>query len=146
MDLLATVLKPDGHSIGRYGLYPFLTNGGVLGSHEASIAFYLDRRYWGRGLATEAGRALVARGLCELGPTPIHAGINAQNKAALRVVENLGFRLVRSGEGGGSRWHDFALVSPDQLGAPWHPALMLPARGYARMGPRDFAGCSPCGF
>jgi len=112
MGLLATVFKPDGHYIGRCGLYPFRTDDGVLVPHEASIAFYLARPYWGRGLATEAGRALVAHGCGELGLRRFHAGVNAENGASRRVVEKLGFRLVRSGEGGGSRWHDFELVSP----------------------------------
>lgn len=113
MGLLATVFRPDGHYIGRCGLYPFRLDDGVLVQNEASIAFYLDRRYWGRGLATEAGQALVELGFRDLDLTRIHAGINTENRASLRVVEKLGFRLVRSGEGGGSRWHDFELVNPD---------------------------------
>ncbi len=44
-------------------------------------------------------------------------GINAENKASLRVVEKLGFRVVRSGEGAGSRWHDLELVIPDRPSA-----------------------------
>jgi len=110
MGLLATVFKPDGQYIGRCGLYPFRTEDGVLVPHEAWIGFYLARPYWGRGLATEAGRALVAYGFGELGLLRIHAGINAKYTASLRVGEKLGFRVVRSGEGGGNRWHDLELV------------------------------------
>ena len=110
MGLLATVFKSDGRYIGRCGLYPFRTDSGVLVPNEGAIAFYLDRQYWGRGLATEAGLALLPYGFRELGLTRIHAGVNAENTASLRVMEKLGFRLVRSGEGGGSRWHDFELV------------------------------------
>jgi ribosomal-protein-alanine N-acetyltransferase len=112
MGLLATVFKPDGHYIGRCGLYPFRTDAGVLIPQEASLAFYLARQYWGRGLATEAGRALVAHGFGELGLTRIHAGINAANRASQRVVEKLGFRLARLGEGDGNRWYDFELEEP----------------------------------
>ncbi len=112
MGLLATVFKPDGRYIGRCGLYPFTTDEGRLVPGEAWIAFYLARAYWGRGLATEVGRALVAHGFGELGLGRIHAGVNAENRASLRVVEKLGFRLARSGEGGGSRWHDFELPNP----------------------------------
>ncbi len=112
MGLLATIFKPDGRYIGRCGLYPFRTEDDVMVPHEAFIAFYLARSHWGRGLATEAGRALVAYGFRELGLTRIHAGMNAENQASRRVVEKLGFRLVRSGEGGGNRWHDFELAGP----------------------------------
>jgi ribosomal-protein-alanine N-acetyltransferase len=112
--LLATVFKPDGHYIGRCGLYPFRTDAGVRIPREASLAFYLARPYWGRGLATEAGRALVAHGFGELGLTRIHAGINAANRASQRVVEKLGFGLARAGEGGGNRWYDFELANPNE--------------------------------
>ena len=112
MGLLATVLKPEGCYIGRCGLYPFRTDSGVLVPREASIAFYIARPCWGRGLATEAGRALIAHGFDELGLRCIHAGINAENAASLRVVQKLGFRTVRSGTGGGNRWHDFVLANP----------------------------------
>ena len=114
MGLLATVFKPDGRYIGRSGLYPFRTETDLLVPNEASIAFYLARTCWGRGLATEAGRALVTHGFRELGLTSIHAGVNAQNTASRRVLEKLGFRLVRSGEGGGNRWHEFELPHPDR--------------------------------
>jgi [ribosomal protein S5]-alanine N-acetyltransferase len=114
MGLLATVFKPDGRYIGRSGLYPFRTEADLLVPNEASIAFYLARTYWGRGLATEAGRALVTHGFRELGLTRIHAGVNAENTASRRVLEKLGFRLVRSGEGGGNRWHEFELSHPDR--------------------------------
>ena len=84
----------------------------VVVPDEASIAFYIARTHWGRGLATEAGRALVTQGFRDLGLARIHAGMNAENTASRRVVEKLGFRLARSGEGGGSRWYDFELANP----------------------------------
>lgn len=110
--LLATVFKPNQQYIGRRGRYPYRPDGGTLVPNEASIAFYLSRRYWGRGLATEAGRALVTHGFGDLGLRRIHAGMNADNTASIRVIEMLGFRYVRSGDGSGSRWHEFALVAP----------------------------------
>ncbi len=113
LGLLAAVLKSDGRYIGRTGLYPFRTDDGTIVLLEATLAFYLARSYWGRGLATEAGRALVQYGFRELRLTRIHAGINAENLASLRVIEKLGFRLVRSGEGDRNRWHDFELVNPE---------------------------------
>ena len=117
MGLLATELKPNGRYIGRCGLYPFRTESGVPVPREALIAFYLARPYWGRGLATEAGRVLIAHGFGELGLRCIHAGINAENSASLHVVQKLGFHVVRSGEGGGNRWYDFVLANPNDPSA-----------------------------
>jgi ribosomal-protein-alanine N-acetyltransferase len=111
LGLLATVFKLNRQYIGRCGLYPFRTENGVIVPNEASIAFYLARSYWGRGLATEVGRSLIAQGFGHFRLKRIHAGINAENKASLRVIEKLAFRLVRSGGGGGTGWHDFELVN-----------------------------------
>ncbi|HEX7862879.1 MAG TPA: GNAT family N-acetyltransferase [Verrucomicrobiae bacterium] len=59
MGLLATVFKPDDKYIGRCGLYPRRGDDGNVIPGEAVLAFYFARPYWGRGLATEAGRAFI---------------------------------------------------------------------------------------
>ena len=112
MGLLATVFKEDGRYIGRTGLYPFRTDEGVIVPNEATLAFYLARPYWGRGLATEAGRAFIEHGFGYLGLTKIHAGMNARNKASQRVIEKLGFSWVRSGGDQTTQWHDYELLAP----------------------------------
>lgn len=127
MGLMATVYKPEGRYIGRCGLYSRRDDDGQLIAGEAVLAYYLARPYWGRGLATEAGKAFVRYGFETLGLTCIMAGMNAQNIASIRVAEKLGFIRVRSGEGGGSRWHDYERRSPliktDEPGdAPVRPA------------------------
>ena len=114
MGLLATVFKPDGRYIGRCGLYPFRNEDGEIVSGEASIAFYLAREYWNRGLATEAGHAFVRYGFGTLGLSRIEAGINAKNDASIRVIQKLGFSWIRSGEGGGSCWHLFEVRNPTE--------------------------------
>lgn len=112
MGLLATVLKEDGRYLGRTGLYPHRTEAGVIVPREATLAFYLARPYWGRGIATEVGRAFVEHGFTDLGLVKIHAGMNAANQASLRVIEKLGFSWVRSGEDGSIQWHDYELIRP----------------------------------
>jgi RimJ/RimL family protein N-acetyltransferase len=109
LGLLATVYKPENCYIGRCGLYPRRDEEGRVIPGEAVLAFYLARPYWGRGLATEAGQAFVRHGFDVLKLTCIVAGMNAQNLASIRVVEKLGFVRVRSGEGGGNRWHEYEL-------------------------------------
>lgn len=117
MGLLATIFKADGSYIGRTGLYPFRTDEGVIVPNEATLAFYLARPYWGRGLATEAGRAFIEHGFRNLGLKKIHAGLNASNKASQRVIEKLGFTWVRSGGDATTRWHDYELkpLNPEPL-------------------------------
>jgi len=114
MGLLATVFKEDGRYIGRTGLYPHRTEEGVIVPREATLAFYLARPYWGRGIATEAGRAFVEHGFRDLGLVKIHAGMNAANLASVRVIEKLGFSWVRSGGDAVTKWHDFELVRPER--------------------------------
>ena len=112
MGLLATVFKADGRYIGRTGLYPHRTEDGVIVPREAILAFYLARPYWGRGIATEAGRAFLEYGFRDLGLVKIHAGMNQANLASVRVIEKLGFTRVRSGGDDRVRWHDYELDAP----------------------------------
>lgn len=94
----ATVYKPEGNYIGRCGVYPHFGPAGPV-SGEGALAFYLARTYWGRGLATEAGRAFVDFGFNELGLSRIVTAVQVGNDASVRVLEKLGFHLVRTEEG-----------------------------------------------
>jgi [ribosomal protein S5]-alanine N-acetyltransferase len=112
LGLHATVFKPDGRYIGRCGLYPFRNAHGEIVPNEAFMAFYVARPYWGRGIATESGKAWIAHAFEHLGVTRIEAGVSAENAASIRVIEKLGFRWLRSGggdDGEHPRWHDFEL-------------------------------------
>lgn len=109
MGLAATVCKADGRYIGRTGLYPRRDDHDQIVPGEARIAFYLARPYWGKGFATEAGRAWIRHGFSVLELKRIVGGVNAQNAASIRVLEKLGFQWVRSGEGGGNQWHEYEL-------------------------------------
>jgi RimJ/RimL family protein N-acetyltransferase len=112
MGLLATVFKPEGVYIGRCGLYPRRGDDDQVIPGEARLAYYLARPYWGRGLATEAGRVFVEYGFRTLGLSRIEAGANAANVASNRVLEKLGLVWIESGEGGGNRWHRYELRNP----------------------------------
>jgi RimJ/RimL family protein N-acetyltransferase len=79
---------------------------------EGTLAFYLARPYWGRGLATEAGRAFIEYGFKELRLSRIVAGANVLNVASNRVLEKIGMVWLRTGEGGGSSYHDYELRNP----------------------------------
>ncbi len=55
LGLWATVLKENKAFIGRCGLLPWK----IEGRDEVEIAYLIDKKYWGQGLATEAARAIL---------------------------------------------------------------------------------------
>jgi len=54
------------------------------------IAFWLLPAYWGTGLATEAGRAVLQYGLEHLHLGRIIGLVEPRNAASIRVLEKLG--------------------------------------------------------
>ena len=59
---------------------------------ETEFGYWLVRRCWGRGYATEAGRALLAAARHSLRVRRLDAGHFIDNPASGRVLEKLGFR------------------------------------------------------
>ena len=54
------------------------------------LAYWIGRRYWGRGIATEAVAVFL-----DLETTrPLHATVAEHNVGSRRVLEKSGFRLV----------------------------------------------------
>jgi ribosomal-protein-alanine N-acetyltransferase len=106
----AAVLKPEGSYVGRCGLYEHL-RGEDRVPDEGVLAFYLARAFWGRGLATEAGRAFVDFGFGELELKRIVTMVDSRNAASVRVLEKLGFSVERFEEGTRSFYH-FELLRP----------------------------------
>ena len=62
------------------------------GDFQVFLAYRVARPYWGRGIATEAGRALLLFGFDTLGLHRMNVDIWSENAASVRVVEKLGFR------------------------------------------------------
>jgi RimJ/RimL family protein N-acetyltransferase len=96
--LWATVYKPEGVYIGYCGIYPHFGEHGPIPG-EGTLAFYLARPYWGRGLATEAGDAFLQFGWNELGLKRIVASVEIGNDASVRVLEKLGLKRVGTEHG-----------------------------------------------
>jgi [ribosomal protein S5]-alanine N-acetyltransferase len=63
--------------------------------HLAEIGYELAPEHWGRGLATEALRAIVRYGFAEQGLHRVEANLEPGNVRSARVLEKLGF--VREG-------------------------------------------------
>jgi [ribosomal protein S5]-alanine N-acetyltransferase len=62
---------------------------------EVEVLYGLAPQFWGRGLATEAARAMLADGFGRLGLERIYAGADPPNAASLRVMEKAGMAFDR---------------------------------------------------
>ncbi|GAA5209335.1 GNAT family N-acetyltransferase [Streptomyces thinghirensis] len=78
VDVVRTILG-DGDVIGSAAVY------GEPGERE--VTYWVDRAYWGRGVATAALRVL----LTEVPDRPLYARAAADNTGSLRVLEKCGF-------------------------------------------------------
>lgn len=74
-----------------------LADGDVVGSAavygepgEREVTYWIDRAYWGRGIATAALRELVA----QVPERPLYARAAADNTGSLRVLSKCGFRVT----------------------------------------------------
>lgn len=67
----------------------------ALDHARAELGYWIGTEYWGQGLATEAGHAVLRFGFEELGLQRIHASFFAHNPRSGRVLEKLG--MTREG-------------------------------------------------
>ena len=90
----ATIEKKTGKFMGRCGLTPM----DIEGREEIEVGYMLAREYWGRGLATEAARAILHYGFEQVGLVRLICVINPGNQASGRVAEKIGMRLEIDGD------------------------------------------------
>ncbi|MEU3935282.1 GNAT family N-acetyltransferase [Streptomyces sp. NPDC029044] len=86
-DVVARTILADGDVVGSAAVY------GVPGERE--VTYWIDRAYWGKGIATQALLALLA----EVPERPLYARAAADNAGSLRVLEKCGFRVVAEARG-----------------------------------------------
>lgn len=92
------VVEEAGRVIGKIGLWRF-----------PEIGFILDPACWGRGVATEAARPVLARAFRVHRLAAVEADVDPRNTASLRLLGRLGFtetgraeRTLRIGDS----WYD----------------------------------------
>ena len=83
----AVVEKTSGRLIGHLGLR-YLPE-----IEETELLYMIDEPWWGRGLATEGGRAAVDFARDRLGLTRLVAFALRENAASIAVMRTLGFRF-----------------------------------------------------
>ncbi len=91
---------------------------------EAELGFELATAFWGRGLATEAARAMVEFGFSKLGLHRVSSWCIAGNRASARTLEKTGLRLegrLLENEFFKGRWWDtllYGTVGPSRAAPP----------------------------
>lgn len=85
------VRKPDGKMMGFCGLQPLSLDN----RREVEIGWWLAKKYWRRGLATEAARLAMKHGFKTAGLKRIVAIAMPQNAASRHVMRKIGMRYER---------------------------------------------------
>ena len=83
-------LRATGEFIGTCGLEPF----DLAGQSEVELGYRLCLKFWGKGYAKEAAAAMLSYGFSDLKLARIMAFALPQNKASLRILDQLGFRYL----------------------------------------------------
>jgi RimJ/RimL family protein N-acetyltransferase len=83
--LLAIVVQDE--AVGGIGIHPLED----VHRGTAEIGYWLAEPFWGRGIVTDAVRALVPVAFERTGAARIQAGIFSNNPASMRVLEKGGF-------------------------------------------------------
>ena len=94
---LAVEEKTENRLIGSCGLH--VSN---PADREGWIGYCFNKRFWGRGYATEAAKALVALGFRELSLHRVFATCDPTNTASARVLEKAG--MIREGHLREHKW------------------------------------------
>ncbi len=85
--------EPDtGTVIGHCGLQR------LEGGEDVELAYYLGRRAWGKGYATEAAQAVLAYGFDTCRLPRVVAVVRPENAASRHVLEKIGMRQQRTGQ------------------------------------------------
>ena len=98
----AVLEKESGRVVGSYGFAP------IPETCEIDFGYMLTRDCWGRGYATEAGRATLRHGFERLGFSEVTARVVPENTASCRVLEKLRFEYRGLKSYGGAYPGEFA--------------------------------------
>jgi len=82
--------------------------------NQTDIGFRFFKQHWGKGYATEAGKACIEYGFSTLNLPKIVGRVMKDNVASIRVLEKLGMTFVREME---FELHDgclYKILSPKQ--------------------------------
>ena len=97
IDRWAVVLKETNEFIGWSGI-KLITN--EINKHQNfyEIGYRFIEKHWGKGYATEAGKAFVAYAFNEMKVEALYAYADEGNENSRKILEKLGLRYVNSFE------------------------------------------------
>lgn len=84
---LLLAIEVDGETVGGIGVHPL----DDVYARTGEIGYWLAEPYWGRGIVTDAVRAIVPIAFTEMGLVRLEAGVFSNNPASMRVLEHAGF-------------------------------------------------------
>jgi hypothetical protein len=105
--------------VGHAHLWPARDPAGIV-----EIGWTIGKAHWGKGIATEAARAVIEHGFRRLGVPAIFAVVHRDNAASLRVARKLGFIDVGEQEHHNAP-HRMCVLLPDQTGSLRHIELRV---------------------
>ncbi|MES1156119.1 MAG: GNAT family N-acetyltransferase [Pseudorhodoplanes sp.] len=79
----------DGTPVGACGI--------AMQDGAPDVGYWLGVKYWNKGYATEAVRAIIDFAFTELGHDTLHAGARCTNPASRRILEKCGFQWMAVG-------------------------------------------------
>lgn len=89
--LMVLVNKEDNSLIGHAGFVPQT----IDGKEEIEIGYWIAKRYWGRGYASEAAQTLLDYGRTQSKLERLIALIQPANTASQKVAEKIGMTLEK---------------------------------------------------
>ena len=101
--LWAVESRPTGELMGRCGLQ-YLPE-----TDEVEVDFILGTKFWGQGLAIEAGKASLHYGFEELDLDIIVGIVHIDNVASQRVLEKTGMRFIEAKDYFGMACYRYAI-------------------------------------
>ena len=102
--LCAVIAKAGGAFIGFCGLQY------LDGTSEIEVGYRLAKRFWGKGLATEAASASLKYGFDELGLDRIVAVVHPENVASQMVIQKIGLQYEKDAQFYGSELEYYAIT------------------------------------
>ncbi len=83
-------IKGEGRPIGSLGFYKWAPS--TDWRHQAEMGYDLVREQWGKGIMTEAMKAVIDFGFEKMELNRIEVFIMLRNKRSIKMIKNLGFK------------------------------------------------------
>lgn len=82
---------------------------------DIEISYLFDKRYWGKGYATEVAGAVLKHGFETIGLNRVVGFVYPQNKQSIKVLKKIGLVYEKDVVFWGITFHLFSLIKPETL-------------------------------